>query len=566
MPVTQDRMGRLREFGLSEYAARAYLALLDLGIAEARDVSSLSKVPQAKIYHVLEQLHEKGLVVVLPEFPKKYAPVPFEEYLDRLYEEHRKAASTIETERDDLAELFRVTGDTDVGDRGFFTVLRGRRNVLSKVEEMLAECKRDLLVVGTHGSAERSAKLMPEMRRAHERGVALRFLVPLEPGTLDAFGKVRGVAEVRARELSETEQSGRVAIVVADGRSAFIIHFVPDDGSLANGKDVGVFTDQEAMVAAIHAIVEPHWHRAAAYDDRREQILTGREPPFTRMYAEPAEAWRALDAALSRGVREACALDGQPAASPAPETRELARRQRDAGGAFRAVLNLPDLAAVAAHEAFCAAHPGASVRHLAARLVTRHWILDDREAFFSLSRTGEEGGPDLVVHTNVPSVVRAMRDHFESYWSAALALETRRKELEVFPHLRPGDVGIGLLFQFMGEGVVVAQPDGRVLLWNPAASRIFGREAKDAVGLRLGEILQGDFRVGRVEEKSPEVVFGGEGGERPFEGNALRADGTTRDVEWTLRSVVAPQGGQPFLLAIVRDVTERARPRGAAPS
>ena len=269
MPVTQDRLSRLREFGLSEYAARAYLALLDLGIAEARDVSSLSKVPQAKIYHVLEQLHEKGLVVVLPEFPKKYAPVPFEEYLDRLYEEHRKAAGTIEAERDDLAELFRVVGDTDVGDRGFFTVLRGRRNVVSKVEEVIGATRRDLLVVGTAGTAERSAKLLPELRRAKERGAALRFLVPLEPGTLEGFARLEGLAQVRARELRETDQSAKVVIVVSDGRAAFLVHFVPDDGSLVHGKDVGVFTDQEAMVAALLALVEPHWARAPTWESLR---------------------------------------------------------------------------------------------------------------------------------------------------------------------------------------------------------------------------------------------------------------------------------------------------------
>src|SRR5438552_18152006 len=143
VPITPERLSRLREFGLSEYAARAYLALLDLGVAEARDVSTLSKVPQAKIYHVLEQLHEKGLAVILPEFPKKYAPVPFPEYLDRLHEEHARAADAISRDREVLAEMFRVMGDTEMGNRGFFTVIRGRRNVMSKLGEMLHDVKRE---------------------------------------------------------------------------------------------------------------------------------------------------------------------------------------------------------------------------------------------------------------------------------------------------------------------------------------------------------------------------------------------------------------------------------------
>src|SRR5438874_9854540 len=171
VPITPERLSRLREFGLSEYAARAYLALLDLGVAEARDVSTLSKVPQAKSYHVLAQLHEKGLAVILPEFPKKYAPVPFPEYLDRLHDEHERQAESIDRDREVLAEMFRVIGDADVGNRGFFTVVRGRRNVLAKIAEMLTDAHSDVLVLGTAGLAVRHESLKTEVQEARRRGV-----------------------------------------------------------------------------------------------------------------------------------------------------------------------------------------------------------------------------------------------------------------------------------------------------------------------------------------------------------------------------------------------------------
>src|SRR5581483_7230907 len=192
----QDRLGRLRAFGLSDYAARAYLALLDLGIAEARDVSTLSKVPQAKIYAVLEQLQEKGLVLVLPEFPKKYAPVPFEEHLQRLFEEHTRAAATIEREREELAALFRVVGDAEVGDRGFFTVLRGRRNVLGRLEEIAEATRRTLLVLATPGSLARADSLVPTLAAARARGVDVRVVAPIEAATLPALARLAPHARV----------------------------------------------------------------------------------------------------------------------------------------------------------------------------------------------------------------------------------------------------------------------------------------------------------------------------------------------------------------------------------
>lgn len=266
MPITPDRLTRLREFGLSEYAARAYLALLDLGVAEARDVSTLSKVPQAKIYHVLEQLHDKGLTTILPEFPKKYAPVPFSDYLNRIHEEHQRAADAIHRDREVLEDMFRVVGDTEVGNRGFFTVVRGRRNVVAKIQEMLQEAKSDMLVLGTSGFALRYAHFLPELTAAQRRGVRLRVLVPITDDTLPRLDEVRDVVDVRARAMDEGAATSRVAMVTIDHCRAFLINFLPDDDNLYNGKDIGVFTDQEAMVRSLEALMEVQWDAALTID------------------------------------------------------------------------------------------------------------------------------------------------------------------------------------------------------------------------------------------------------------------------------------------------------------
>lgn len=279
MPITPDRLSRLREFGLSEYAARAYLALLDLGVAEARDVSTLSKVPQAKIYHVLEQLHDKGLATILPEFPKKYAPVPFSDYLNRIHEEHQRAADAIHRDREVLEDMFRVVGDTEVGNRGFFTVVRGRRNVVAKISEMLQEAKSDMLVMGTSGFALRYAHFLPELNEAKRRGVRLRVLAPLTEETLPKLTPVGATVEVRARRLDEGAATSRVAILTIDRSRAFLINFLPDDDNLYTGKDIGVFTDQEAMVRALESLVEAQWDAAVALEAHAARNADARITP-----------------------------------------------------------------------------------------------------------------------------------------------------------------------------------------------------------------------------------------------------------------------------------------------
>lgn len=562
MPVTQDRLAKLRTFGLSEYAARAYLALLDLGTSEARDVSSISKVPQAKIYQVLEQLHEKGLVVILPEFPKKYVPVPFEDYLNRIYDEHTKAAEAIAAERKELTEIFAVVGDTDVGNRGFFTVIRGRRNVLAKIEEMVQETKREVVVLGTAGMAARSSHLIPELGRARDRGVEVRMLVPIDASTLKKLESVAKHADVRGRDLREDDQSRKVAIVVCDSEHAFLIHFVPDDSNLYAGKDIGVFTDQEAMVRAIQAIVEPHWADAPHLEARRLEIEEGREPEFSRIYTSESEARAALTRAIEAGAKEVLGVVADPVTRDADALAPIAEAAAKAGARLRAMLNVASPDAAAALGGLVAKSTDADVRHLAPRLVARQWLIDDREALFSISRRVEGGTEaDLVVHTNSPAVVAALRHHFEALWPTALTLETRGRELELFPHLQPGDLGLGILFSQIEDAVLVADHEGRVLLWNPAATRVFGRDAKDAIGASLVDLAseRSAAPLGRALARVENAAVGDRDAHMVVETTCVRGDGAEVEVEWLVSPIVEPGMRERLVLAIGRDITDSKR-------
>src|SRR5919197_3659644 len=56
--------------------------------------------------------------------------------------------------------------------------------------------------------------------------------------------------------------------------------------------------------------------------------------------------------------------------------------------------------------------------------------------------------------------------------------------------LCPQDLGIGLLFERIREGVIVADVEsGRIVLWNPGAAGIFGYAPDEAVGLSLEALI-----------------------------------------------------------------------------
>ncbi|HWG91019.1 MAG TPA: helix-turn-helix domain-containing protein [Candidatus Thermoplasmatota archaeon] len=433
MPITEDRLTRLQRFGLSEYAARAYLALLDLGEAEARDISAMGRIPMGKIYHALDQLHEEGLVLILPESPKRYAPTAFDAYVSRLQRSHTEAIRSLEQERGELGGLFRILGNTEVGSRGGFTILRGRRNVLDKSRELFAETSQDWLVLAVSGFAQRYLEELPELKRARERGVRIRFLVPLTEATCERLTPLAEASEVRHRDVEEGTPGSNVSLIIADGARALLINFVPNDESSHSTKDIAVFTDQQAIVDAIRGLVEPSWQHADTFERRCEELKAGREPEFATFLRSYDEARERVLATVEEAASPVTYVSAVPVGTSGSHDCHDLERMARAGSPVRAILNLADHAGARATEDLVRRFPQLEVRHLPPGTLSRFWVVG-HEAFFSHVRPGPAPAKppkaDLIVHTNSRDVLESLEAHFDELWNRAETLAERQKALQ----------------------------------------------------------------------------------------------------------------------------------------
>jgi PAS domain S-box-containing protein len=130
--------------------------------------------------------------------------------------------------------------------------------------------------------------------------------------------------------------------------------------------------------------------------------------------------------------------------------------------------------------------------------------------------------------------------------------------------MRPEDLGIGELFGRIREAVIVADArTQRIVLWNPAATNIFGYSISEGLELSIEKLvpepLKAQHRAG--------ITRYAETGHGPYidsrrllELPALTKSGEEIYVELSLSPIGLvgdTNGGRRFVLAIVRDVTER---------
>lgn len=278
MPINQERVQRLKEFGLTEYQARVYLTLLDLGTATASQIPALSRVPRTRIYATVQQLHAKGLVHILPEKPLRYRPIPFASFLRSVAEDHRTRADRIDTNLDRLAQEFAVATSGAADTRGRFEALYGRRNVRKRIADMYAGAQREIIVVGSTQSPGRIYRsFAAELADRVRSGVKVKLTFHLTPENAEEIRALQRYAEVRTIDFFTP-----VCRHGVDNEQFLMSHPIPDDVSTSRGEDIAIWTDDAAIAQAMIQMADLLWKMgtpvsaaALAKSERRAALTTG---------------------------------------------------------------------------------------------------------------------------------------------------------------------------------------------------------------------------------------------------------------------------------------------------
>lgn len=125
----------LQQVGLNKYEAEAYSTLLLQGPLTGYELGKRSAVPLSRSYEILERLINKGLALVQPGDPPRYAAADPELFLDRVRTQMTQTLTA-------LAEALTSQPRTDAS--GEFWVIRGRRHILERATAMIAGAQHTL--------------------------------------------------------------------------------------------------------------------------------------------------------------------------------------------------------------------------------------------------------------------------------------------------------------------------------------------------------------------------------------------------------------------------------------
>ena len=206
----------LQALGLTEYEARAYVALLSLGRAQPSKIARQSRIPRPKVYETLERLEARGLATRTHLSPLEYAPLSTREYLARAEREFRGRLEDLER------SLVRLSPEPTPE---AVYPLRGEAAIRGLIEDLMLNARRSLHLAGP-------ASITNGLESRTHRGVRV------VNATLEGLPPIAAGSQVPL-------------LVARDAEAAVVAHLTPE----GDGEPHGVHTHNPVIVRLVEGYV-----------------------------------------------------------------------------------------------------------------------------------------------------------------------------------------------------------------------------------------------------------------------------------------------------------------------
>lgn len=209
----------LDRFGMSEYESRVYSTMVTIGPTKAGIISKESKVPQSKIYEVLDQLIEKQLVEFLGGRPKEFRAIPPQFALRTLIQNREKSVAELRNLVTQLNGFLKPNKSYEEVTEGIW-VSKGRGFIefFDKLSQMLDNSKKYVYAITRDFSY--SPQLREAVKSCKRRKIDLKIM---GMGAIDDANYYRAKwYDAHGIQLKVFKAEVHPRIVVVDGKEVLI--------------------------------------------------------------------------------------------------------------------------------------------------------------------------------------------------------------------------------------------------------------------------------------------------------------------------------------------------------
>ncbi|HET8793132.1 MAG TPA: helix-turn-helix domain-containing protein [Nitrososphaeraceae archaeon] len=196
MNISDKSRKAMESLGLTSYEIKVYLSLLEQGSMTASDISKISGVPYSKIYEVLNSLDNKVWLESDSSRPQKFYPKSPSTALEAVrLQKEIEIKNNEEIIKNELIPIYEKSG---IREKPEIWVVRGFYNIAGKVNEIIQNSQRELLIALPQLAQDIAKSLQPMLRTLHDKGIRIVVLVS-EGTSTEIIKAISRIADVRIK-------------------------------------------------------------------------------------------------------------------------------------------------------------------------------------------------------------------------------------------------------------------------------------------------------------------------------------------------------------------------------
>jgi sugar-specific transcriptional regulator TrmB len=316
-------------------------------------------------------------------------------------------------------------------------VISGRRNVYSKILQMIEEAEEEILVVTTRLGMIRAdqaglveAGVMRAMEKSEAKGRILTYiskenLAITKRTILEASTKH---VNIECRHVDLAAESC-LRLVVKDGEEAILLVTPQEDLSIVSREDTGLWINNRAVAKAFKTFFERLWLDAKDADTRIREVETGKPAEETIIIKEARVADKKFREIVDATKEEIIGITSPRCVSRILEHYLIPQLfKRGVKIRIMAPINIDNLEAAQKLSEYC------QIKHVDVAYV-RMVIVDGKHLFqFKTPPSGEELAEltayfDDTLYTNDPCYAERMKEMLNDVWQRSLDIKEIKPEV-----------------------------------------------------------------------------------------------------------------------------------------
>ena len=192
----------LEEFGLSQYEAQAYVALIAKGTITASELSYYSEIPRTKIYPTLLKLENKKLAIISKSKPIMCTAIAPEDAFDGIIHEQINKVNAMNT----LISNLKKASEESRKSRGseekrYFHI--SANNVLSQLQTMIEGSKSSIKIMTDQWGFGLLAECKEQLLAVIRRNLDVKLLVSPSQICSEVYRTIPDGVEIRASDITQ---------------------------------------------------------------------------------------------------------------------------------------------------------------------------------------------------------------------------------------------------------------------------------------------------------------------------------------------------------------------------